>query len=96
MIGMRRAAFAALYIAVTSCGVTTPDVNENGTVEFVDIEGGCWVIEAGGTTYEPINLPAGMREDGLAVEFVAVTRDDRASTCQVGPIIELIRIEAAD
>lgn len=96
MIGIRRAVISALFVAVTGCGVTTPDVSEIGTVELVDIAGGCWTIEAAGTIYEPTNLPAALRHDGLAVEFVAVNRDDLASICQIGRIIELVRIDVAD
>ena len=88
-------ATAALLLSGASCDITSPDLDQLGTVEFVDVEGGCWTIESNGETYEPINLPEEMREDGLAVEFEATVRDDMASICQVGTIVELVRIRAA-
>jgi hypothetical protein len=76
-----------------SCGITTPELSEVGTVRFVDIEGGCWVIETADETYEPINLPTELRQDGLGVSFQANERGDLASICMVGPMIELLRIQ---
>lgn len=89
---MLGAAAAALLIAVGGCGITTPDIDTQGVVQFIDVEGGCWGIEVDGVTYEPINLPEAMRVDGLVVLFEAEELEDRASICQIGPIIELLRI----
>jgi hypothetical protein len=83
----------ALVTLGFSCDVTTPDLDQVGTVRFIEIEGGCWVIETSDATYEPINLPAELRVDGLGVAFEATVRDDLASICMVGQIVELLRIE---
>ena len=83
----------ALFTLGSSCDVTTPDLAETGTVRFIDIEGGCWVIETSDAIYEPTNLPAELRDDGLGVTFQATVRDDLASICMVGQIVELLRIE---
>jgi hypothetical protein len=91
-----RATAVALVVAATGCGITTPDVGGDGIVRYVDVEGGCWGIESNGEIYEPMNLPQDLREDGLAIEFVAVDRDDLGSICMIGQIIELVRVEAAD
>ncbi|MGE0158639.1 MAG: hypothetical protein AB7T31_04455 [Gemmatimonadales bacterium] len=85
-------AFAAFTLGA-SCGVTTPDLDQVGTVQFVGIEGGCWVIATAERIYEPINLPAELHVDGLGVTFEATERDDLASTCMVGQIIEILRIQ---
>jgi hypothetical protein len=89
-------ALLASVVTGTSCGITTPEIDAVGTVRFVGLEGGCWVIETAQEVYEPLNLPAEMRTDGLAVEFEAVERDDVASICMVGTLIELLRIRPAE
>lgn len=64
-----------------------------GVVEFVQVEGGCWSIRSENEVFEPINLPEGLRIDGLEVEFEGEIRTDVASICQIGPIIDLEEIE---
>ena len=90
-----RAAAAALLIAATGCGVTTPDLDTDGIVRFVDVEGGCWGIESDGELYEPIDLPEAMQIDGLVVVFAAEILENRGSFCQIGPVIDLLRITTA-
>lgn len=64
-----------------------------GTVRHVDLEGGVYVIrDAEGTNFNPTNLPAAFRAEGLAVEAVAQRRDDLMSTAMVGPLVDLLRI----
>ncbi len=91
-----RATAVALVVAATGCGITTPDSSGDGIVRYIDVEGGCWGIESNGEIYEPMNLPQDLREDGLAIEFVAVDQDDLGSICMIGQIIELVRVEAAE
>jgi hypothetical protein len=50
------------------------------------------IRDAGGTQYNPTNLPEPFQVDGKAVEAEARRRDDMASIGMVGPIVELIRI----
>jgi hypothetical protein len=76
-----------------SCDVTTPELDDVGTVRFIALEGGCWVIETADEVYEPIDLPEAFRTDGLGVSFEAVERTDMASICMVGTIVELLRIQ---
>jgi len=94
--GVLRAAVVALMVAAPACDILTPDLDGNGVVRFIDVEGGCWAIESAGDFYEPIDLPEAFEQDGLAVDFEAVERDDLASICQVGPIVELLRIRAME
>jgi hypothetical protein len=85
----------ALCTLGSSCGIATPDLdNDTGTVQFVGTGSGCWVIETDHETYEPLNLPEELKVDGLDVAFDAEVREDRATACQVGIPIELLRIEA--
>lgn len=88
----------AVLLLAGSCQLLGLDdsLSGNGTVRFLEIEGGCWVIESAGETYEPLSLPREFEEDGLRVTFEARPADDAVSICQVGPIIELVEIEPAD
>lgn len=64
-----------------------------GTVHHLDLEGGLFVIrDAGGTQYNPLNLPDAYQIDGVAVDVEARRRDDTASIGMVGPMIEILRI----
>ena len=89
-------------VVVPACGIVglgdDDDDDENeiegeGVVEFVAVEGGCWTIRSGDQVYEPLNLPEGLKIDGLEVEFEGEIRTDVASICQIGPIIDLEEIE---
>ena len=90
-----RAAFTALLLLPAACGITDPDIDADGVVRFIDVEGGCWVIDTADQRLEPINLTSEFQIDGLNVSFQASERTDLASICQVGQIVELESIEAA-
>ncbi len=64
-----RAALIALAILPVACGITDPDFEADGVVQFIDVEGGCWVIDAGPLRLEPINLTEEFQVDGLPVTF---------------------------
>ena len=85
-------ALAALLL-LAACGILEPDVQGDGTVRFDPIEGGCWLIDSGGETYDPINLDESFRVDGLRVRFEAEIAEDMAHFCP-GIIIEISSIEA--
>ena len=64
-----------------------------GTVHYTAIEGGVYTIRAeDGTNYDPTNLPAEFKKEGLAVEAEARKQDAMAGIHQVGPIVTLTRI----
>lgn len=64
-----------------------------GTVHYADLEGGVYTIKAeDGTNYDPTNLPAEFKKEGLAVEAEARKQESMAGIHQVGPIVTLIRI----
>jgi uncharacterized lipoprotein YbaY len=57
------------------------------------IEGGLYVIRGDDSvSYNPTNLPAAFRQDGLPVEAYARSRGDMAGIHQVGPMVQLERI----
>ncbi len=76
----------------SACGVLGPDRDTVGAVEFIDIEGGCWVINTKKTTFEPINLSDEFRVDGLRVAFAWERRRDLGSFGMAGIVIELLKI----
>lgn len=85
-----------LVAACAIAGIEDADFADAGTVRFVDVEGGCWVIETESERYEPINLASEFRVDGLFVLFRASERRDLASICQVGRIVEVVSIGVPD
>lgn len=97
---------AAAALTLWSCAGTDdwveqtpePDVSAEmyriaGTVRYMDIEGGLYVIDAtDGTKYHPVNLPDSFKSDGMDVEADIRRRDDLTSIAMVGPMIEVLRI----
>ena len=64
-----------------------------GTVHYTEVEGGVYTIRTeDGINYDPTNLPAEFRKDGLAVEAEARKQETMAGIHQVGPIVTLTRI----
>ncbi len=88
-------ALGAGLLLVASCGILEPDVQADGTVRFDPIEGGCWLIDSGGTTYDPVTLAEEFRVDGLRVHFEATLPSDMAHFCP-GVIIAITTIESID
>ena len=65
----------------------------DASVEFLNLEGGCWTIEVRKDVhYLPLNLPEEFRRDGLRVRAELLRRNDYGSTCQVGPVVEVLSI----
>ena len=64
-----------------------------GTVHYTEVEGGVYTIRTeDGVNYDPTNLPAEFKKEGLAVEAEARKQDAMAGIHQVGPIVTLTRI----
>ncbi len=95
---LRRAATLVLLAftpLVIGCGILGPELSTEGVVRYQGIEGGCWLLDAEGQTYSPVDLPAEFRTDGLRVRFEADILEDYAGFCP-GQSIELRSIERAD
>ncbi len=72
---------------------TNQVIRTNATVRFVDIEGGCWILQTPGGDYEPANLPARYRVNGQGVHVVF--RGSRmGSFCMVAPVVTLDSVRA--
>lgn len=68
-----------------------------GTVVYFDLEGsGFWAVRGDdGVTYDPVDgLPAAFRKQDLRVSMVVRMRPDLVGTHQVGPLVEIVQIEA--
>lgn len=67
----------------------------SGTIHFLEVEGGCWQLEAAdGRRFElrASELPEAARRDGARVTLLGTPRDDVASVCQVGTFLEVERV----
>lgn len=104
----RAAAATVLIAALFACegGSTDPSrtppiapgesVTANATIQFLNIEGGCWVVvTSAGQRYEPVNLDAAFRTDGLQVQVVLRDAPGLGSICQVGPLVTVESIQPA-
>ncbi len=66
----------------------------DGTVHFLNIEGGCWVIETqDGARYEPFGMPLEFETDGLRVRAAVKPKRDALSICMVGTLVEVVEID---
>ncbi|MDK2889932.1 MAG: hypothetical protein PWR21_564 [Methanoculleus sp.] len=95
----------ALFGAVVACGCMAADggdtaadrISGNGTIAFVDLEGGFYGIVADdGERYLPADLPAEYRQDDLRVRFVVDVLEDTATIQQWGTPVEIVEIEKGD
>ncbi len=95
-------AVLALLLAVAACGCMAAGeddgrISGNGTVTYVDLEGGFYGIVAdGGGRYLPANLPAEFRQDGLRVAFSADRAKGTATIQQWGTPIDIVSMEKSD
>lgn len=65
-----------------------------GTMRFVDVEGGCWqLISADDRFYELMGANAeSLYIDGIHVELEVRRTVGQSSICQVGDLVEIVRI----
>lgn len=87
-------AAVASALLIGGCGLTGPDFDQVGEIQFVDVEGGCWGLLSEGERYEPLDLPERFRVDGLRVRFRGNRVTDMASICQIGPLLRLESIDS--
>lgn len=92
---MRFLAIAFLALAFGCTPVTVPAdplAPVDATVEFLQLEGGCWSIKTADDVFQPINLAPEFRQDGLRVRVSMRRRNDMASVCMIGPLVEVLSI----
>lgn len=96
---MTRPAAVVFFLAIAagcSSSSTQPDLlTTTATVRFVNVEGGCWSLEAkDGTRYEPVGLAPAFRTDGLRVAVTLRFPDNLGSFCMVGRLAEVVTIRS--
>lgn len=86
--------FLALTTGACASIPTSPDeITIRATVRFVDVEGGCWRLDAvNGTSYDQIGLPSDFRTDGRQVVVTLRFPDDLGSFCLVGTVAKVVAI----
>jgi hypothetical protein len=68
-------------------------VTGTGTVYWFSLEGGFYAIRGDdGVTYDPMNLPADFKQDGVPVHFRVKVRNELISIHMVGPVVEVVEI----
>jgi hypothetical protein len=73
----------------------TGELHLSGTVHFLEVEDGCWQLEASnGYRYElqPGQAPASLLRDGVSASVVGQPAEDSATGCQVGMPIDVRRV----
>lgn len=66
------------------------EVTVTGTVEYRDIELGVWVLATpSGETYELVDAPPQLLQNGLRVQIEGIVRNDMMTVSMVGPILEV-------
>lgn len=69
-------------------------ITKNGTVRYLDFEGGFWGIVADDSTrYDPGSLDPPYQRDGMRVRFDARRNEGQMSTRQWGTLVTIVRID---
>lgn len=91
--------FAKEFVSANSAAKDAKEREEpmiSGTVRYLEVEGGFYgLISDDGTRYDPINLPAEYKKNGLRVKFAVREKKDVMSFHMWGKIVEVIKIEKA-
>ena len=61
-----------------------------GEVERIEIEGGCLVLRANGKAYQLMGVDQQLMQPGKMLTVRGRLRTDIMTTCQVGPVIEVV------
>lgn len=74
----------------------TQGMQLTGTMHFLDVQGGCWVLEAdGGGRYELVGRQAALQplhREGLRVTVEVQADPGLVGRCMVGRMVHLIRV----
>ncbi|MEV4412603.1 hypothetical protein [Catellatospora sp. NPDC049609] len=70
-------------------------ITATGTVERIDLEGGCTVLRTAGVTYQLLGGDPAQLKPGTKVTVKGRTRPDMMTVCQVGPVLEVLSASPA-
>lgn len=65
-------------------------ISVTGTVERLDIEGGCTVLRTDGRTFQLLGGDPKVIKPGATLTVRGRVRDDIMTVCQVGPVLEVL------
>jgi hypothetical protein len=69
-------------------------INETGEIQYIDLEGGFYgIIADNGNHYDPANLSAEFKVDGLRIRFTAQIAENQGGIHMWGTLIEILEIE---
>lgn len=93
--------FVAVFLIIGFMGFVYADdeggrdskIELEGTVSYLDVEGGCWTFESEGRVYEIIGLGDDFLKDGLRVKVEGTIDDLAVSVCQIGQVIQVSDVE---
>ena len=101
---MRTAGVALAVLSILGAGCSSPTapavpagaIQINGSVRYLTLEGGFWAVRGDdGVTYDPMNgLSPQYQRENLRVTLVAKVRNDVGGIHMVGPIVEVLSIQA--
>ena len=83
---------ATLVVACNADHLLTPIQGVDATVRLAPVEGGCWSIVTPNQVFQPVDLPAAFRIDGLSVHVVMSEVPDGTSICMIGPLVHVTSI----
>ncbi|MBV1855664.1 hypothetical protein [Catellatospora tritici] len=66
------------------------EITVSGTVERVELEGGCTVLRTPGRTYQLMGGDKDVVKPGAQLMVTGRIRTDIATICQMGPVLEVI------
>ncbi len=103
--GLLTASLPTVIVLLAACATPAPDNVSNGaadgpmsgeaTVEFVQLEGGCWTLNMAGERLLPRALPEVYQVNGLRVR-VSLRPVEAATICMMGRTVEIVSIERAE
>lgn len=99
---MRRLTLTVLLLAlavgsgcVSSGTAFTPVATGTGTIRYMNLEGGFYLIVSDdGTRYDPLGLDPAFQREGLRVRYVVRPRPGGVTVHMVGTTVDVLQIEA--
>ena len=83
-----------IFFIVVLSGCIEKIIQDSGTIQFNDFEGGFYgIVGDNGEYYDPINLPSDFKEDGLQVRYTIKILENQTSVHMWGSVVKIIRIE---
>jgi len=86
----QRSVSALIAIVAFGCTSPTASVGLDATVHFAtSVESSCWSLVTPTKVYEPVDLPAAFRAEGLKVHVVLSDAPGWATICYVGQLVHV-------